>query len=252
MAWRVVLEVWSPLAGRVRVVERGRERRLVIRGEVQSVYFPDADWSSARREYWARALAPVRSLTRPRVLLVGLGGGTQVHLLRSIVPEAPITAIERDPLITRIAFEWFGLRVSGGLLEILCADADRALAQLERARRRFDFVMDDISYSASPADAVRVARRLAGLVAPGGVIVLNQHRRGAAEAVAEAVSDLLPRIRLLRVRREAENVLIFAEAPAGQRCTRRRTNSSSSRSRQGLRRRGTSRLVMNWRAISSS
>jgi spermidine synthase len=209
----VVFEALSPGARRVRVVERGPERRLVIGGEIQSVYFPGGDWSSVEREYWARALAPVRVRTRPRVLLVGLGGGTQVHLLRSMIADAPITAIERDPLITRIAFEWFGLRTLGGPLEILCADAERATAQLARARRRFDFVMDDISYAAGPVDAVRVARGLAGLVARGGVLVLNQHRRPAAEAVAEAVSDLLPRIRLLRVRREAENVLIFAEAP---------------------------------------
>ena len=39
----------------MRVIERGRERRLVIDGQTQSVFFTDGDWSSALDDYWARA-----------------------------------------------------------------------------------------------------------------------------------------------------------------------------------------------------
>jgi spermidine synthase len=180
----------------------------MIGGEIQSVYFPGGDWGPAAREYWARALTPAAGLRpRPRVLLIGLGGGTQIHLLRRAVEPGRLTVVEHDPLIVQIARQWFGLGALDGL-EIVCADAAAAVRQL--GRRRFDFIMDDISYAAPPAQAIRLARSLARLLAPGGAIVLNQHRRPAAEALAEAVSDILPRVRLERVRRSVENVLVVA------------------------------------------
>ncbi len=182
----------------------------MIGGEIQSVYFPDGDWSAAEPEYWARALAPARVLRpRPRILLVGLGGGTQVHLLKRYATPRLVTVIERDPIVIGVANEWFGLKSIGGL-EILCADAERAIRQLMLSHRRFDFIMDDISYVAPIDEAVRAARSLARLLAPRGVLVLNQHRRPAALALGEAVSDRLPSIRLERVRKDAENVLVIA------------------------------------------
>jgi spermidine synthase len=184
----------------------------MIGGEIQSVYFPGGDWAPAAREYWARALTPATRLgPRPRVLLIGLGGGTQVHLLRRALEPRRLTVVEHDPLVVEIAREWFGLGVVDGL-EILCADAAVAVRRL--GRRRFDFIMDDISYAAPPARAIGLARSLARLLAPGGAIVLNQHRRPAAQAVAEAVSDLLPGVRLERVRRSVENVLVVARRVA--------------------------------------
>jgi spermidine synthase len=182
----------------------------MIGGEIQSVYFPGGDWGPAEREYWARALAPARGLPRrPRILLVGLGGGTQIHLLRRAIERARITVVEHDPLVIQIARDWFGLPAQDGL-EILCADAAAAVRRLRLGRHRFDFIMDDISYAAPPADAIGLARGLARLLAPRGTIVLNQHERPAAQAVAEAVTDLLPSVRLERVRRSVENVLVVA------------------------------------------
>jgi spermidine synthase len=192
------------------VVQRGRERRLMMGGQIQSVYFPDGDWSPVTREYWAGALAPLCALPpRPRVLLLGLGGGTQVHLLKRDANPRLISVIERDPVIIRVALDWFGLRSVGGL-EILCGDAEAAVRQLALSRRRFDFIMEDVSYLAPIEEAIRWARSLAALVAPGGVLVLNQHQRPAAQTLGEAMSDLLPLVRLQRVRRLAENVLVFA------------------------------------------
>jgi spermidine synthase len=147
-------------------------------------------------------------------LLLGLGGGTQAHLLRRQGTSGIITVVEQDPVIVRVASEWFGLRTLGGL-EILCTEVGRGLAYLTRSGRRFDYVMDDISYAAPAEEAARIARQLAHLVAPGGTLVLNQHLRAGARAVAAAVSILLPSIRTERVRRGAENVLVFASRCAG-------------------------------------
>jgi spermidine synthase len=188
----------------------------MIGGEIQSIYFPGGDWSPASREYWGRALVSARTVRpRPRVLLVGLGGGTQVHLLRGTVAPRLITVVEHDPVVVRVAHDWFGLDALGGI-ELLCADAAVALRYLTEARRRFDFVVDDVSYAAPVEVAIARARRLASLLAPGGVLVLNQHRRPAAQALARAISDLLPSVRLERVRPSVENVLVIAPRPPGR------------------------------------
>jgi len=179
-------------------------------GEIQSVYFPDGDWSATEQEYWARALVALRALPlRPRVLVVGLGGATQVHLLHRAAAPRLLTAIERDPVVLRVAKKWFGLGSIGGL-EVLCADAVPAIRFLTQSRRRFDFIMDDVSYPLPAGEAIQLVRSLAPLLAPLGVLVTNQHQRQAARALAEAVSDVLPSTRLERVRREAENVLVVA------------------------------------------
>jgi spermidine synthase len=197
--------------GPVRVIERGRERRLVIDGQTQSVYFTDGDWSEALGEYWARAVLDAPAIPpRPRVLLVGLGGGTQIHLLRSHARPRLITVIERDPAVLRIAARWFGLRDAGGV-EILHGEAALTLEHLRQVRRRFDFVMDDISYGVSRAEAVETAQKLSGLLAPRGVLVLNQHSRGDAGELARVLSESLAWVQVRRIVSDTtENLLVFA------------------------------------------
>ena len=114
------------MSGRVRVVDHRRERRLLVGGDTLSVYPLDGDWSPVRREYWWRALAAIELPSRPSALFVGLGGGTQIHLLRRLARPRLITVIERDPAIVRIADDWFGLGAVGPM-EIFCAEATVAV-----------------------------------------------------------------------------------------------------------------------------
>src|SRR2546426_5491190 len=77
---RTVFETRSRASERIRVVDYRVERRLLVSGEILSVYPLDGDWSRVRREYWWRALAAIELPPRPTALFVGLGGGTQIHL----------------------------------------------------------------------------------------------------------------------------------------------------------------------------
>ena len=87
---------WSAISGRIRVVDFRRERRLIVGGAILSAYPLDGDWSTIEREYWWQGVSTVRFPPRPRVLLVGLGGGTQAHLVHRLTTPRLITAIERD------------------------------------------------------------------------------------------------------------------------------------------------------------
>ena len=209
---RTVFAEESPYLGTVRVIEDHRERRLMAHGETLSVYPLNGDWSGVRREYWWHALVEARLPRRPRVLLVGLGGGTQIHLLRALAKPRAVTAVERDPVILRAAYAWFGLRQVGGV-EYLCADADTAAASLAAAGRRFDFVMEDVDYGDGGERSLPLVTALAALVARGGVLVANRHRRREAAVVIDALRPAFQDVRERRVRREGENVLVIAARP---------------------------------------
>lgn len=184
----------------------------MLDGSVLSVYARDGDWTRARQEYWGEALDMMALPSRPSVLFVGLGGGTQLHLLRERVTPRHVTAIERDPVIVRLAQRWFGL---GEIpqLEFLCAEADVAVASLQRARRRFDFIMEDCTYDVTAARSIPLAVNLARLVSRRGVLIVNRHRRPHARETAAALAPHFAAVRLRRVRREADNILVCATRP---------------------------------------
>jgi spermidine synthase len=225
---RLVYQTRSPLSGLVKVVDVGADRRLLLGGAILSTYARDGDWTRARKEYWGEALALIAIPTRPSVLFVGLGGGTQLHLLRESVAPRTITAIERDPVIVRVAQRWFGLGAVPRL-EFLCAEAEVAVASLLRARRRFDFIMEDCTYDETAARSIPLAVSLARLLSRRGVLIVNRHRRPHARETAAALARLLSHVRLRRVRREADNILVCASAPraAAPASGPARANSSS-------------------------
>ena len=104
-----------------------------------------------------------------------------------------------------------GLWMSG--VEYLCADADKAVAALAAAGRKFEFVMEDIDYGDGGERSLPLARALATLVARDGVLVANRHRRREAALVIDALRPLFRHVRERRVRREGENVLVVATRP---------------------------------------
>ena len=209
---RTVFETESELSGKIRVVEDHVERRLIVGGDTLSVYPLDGDWSRFHKEYWWHALTAVALGPRPTALLVGLGGGTQIHLLRRLVRPRRITAIERDPEILRVARNWFGLENVGGV-EFLCAEAEVAVQSLAAADRRFDFIMEDAAYAEAPERALPLARALAGRVAPAGTLVLNRHYRSDARALTKEMRARFEQVSVRRVRRQGENALVICVGP---------------------------------------
>src|SRR3989442_1729741 len=80
----------EPLAGNTH-----DERRLMVHGEILSIYPLNGDWRPVRREYWWKALDAVELPRRPSALLVGLGGGGARRR------RAPSTSIHGAPVSSR-------------------------------------------------------------------------------------------------------------------------------------------------------
>jgi hypothetical protein len=184
----------------------------MVHGEVLSVYPLDGKWTRVRREYWWKALAFVELPRRPSALLIGMGGGTQIHLLHHLAAPRQITVIERDPIIVGVASDWFGLdRV--GKLEIVCADAETAIARLARAGRQFDYVMEDVTYADEADVALPKLLARVPLVTPRGSLVINRHRHGDPRPIARTLRLYFREVKIRRVRRTGENTLICCSRP---------------------------------------
>ncbi|CAJ1446706.1 unnamed protein product [Effrenium voratum] len=110
----------------------------------------------------------------PRVLILGLGGGTVARLLRRLKPEAILVGVEMDGEVIAAAKEFFDLEA----LQVEVVHQD-GLAFLREEKRHFDLIIDDIfvGYARNlrkprwlPWPGLRLARRR---LRPGGLLVSN-------------------------------------------------------------------------------
>jgi SAM-dependent methyltransferase len=155
----------------VRRVRDGLELR--VEGTLASLRRPGRALTGV--VWWALA-APVLLVerARPRVLLLGLGGGSVARALRELAPAAEIVGVERDARVLRLARRHFGLDRIG--VEAAVADA---LAYLRRRRRRYDLIVEDLFVG--PSRSVRKPEWLLGAgyrlirarLRAGGVVVSN-------------------------------------------------------------------------------
>ena len=152
----------------------GRTRRLVVDRVLHTAWNPAAPLTGAVWDPLALAALLARG-GRPRsVLLLGLGGGAAVRLLRRHLAPERIVAVESDPVHVEVARRFFG--VGGAGVEVVLADARRWVR--DAAGERFDVVIDDL-FGEAGGEPVRAAggrawwRRLARLVSGEGVLVAN-------------------------------------------------------------------------------
>lgn len=157
------------------VVKRSRRgRTLCVNGTFASWYAPGRVTTGS---VWDALAIPVLLLPPARcrsVLLLGLGGGSAARVVRALRPRTRIVGVERDPEVLRAARRWFALDDLG--IEVVEGDA---LAFLQRTRRRFDVILEDVFVGNGdavrkpdwlPTPALALARRR---LAPMGVLASN-------------------------------------------------------------------------------
>lgn len=149
----------------VEVVDDGGRAALAIDGAVQSVAVGSGATAGG---YWPAMLPDAA----PRdALLLGLGGGTLVHLLMGTFGALPIVGVDDDPAVIELGRTRFGLDLPN--LEIVTADA---FAYAANCPRRFDLICVDL-YRDGQIPA-RVAASpflvaLRGLLRPDGTATFN-------------------------------------------------------------------------------
>lgn len=121
----------------IEVRKAGNSIRLYSNGVLHSQYNPNRIISGA---IWDLLVLPGFFLLQPpkRVLVLGLGGGSVVHLIQHFFPDAVIYCIEREAIHIQIAKRYFGIPKA---VKIIKGDAYEEMSKLNI---QFDWILDDV------------------------------------------------------------------------------------------------------------
>lgn len=139
-----------------------------------------ADPATMRLAYTEVLLAATRDrLPGGRVLVVGLGGGGMVRCLETISPETAVEAVEIDPVVVRLAREYFGV-VESERVKVHVGDA---FDFFDGSRGLYDAIYLDAFLRAPESSGLgeKTARlktasfleALRSHLAPGGAVAFN-------------------------------------------------------------------------------
>lgn len=166
------------------------------------------------------AAALLREDGPPRsILMLGLAGGTAYRVLRHLLPDCRLTAIDIDPEIVDLAREHMDL----DSLDIEVHTAD-AYAWLESNGRKFDVVFDDI-YLAGKTDVFRprawnddLLSHLRRAMTPGGLLAVNlvtgPGHRTMQSTTRKILKEGFPQVRSLRTPDGMNEVLVAGKRVA--------------------------------------
>jgi spermidine synthase len=206
-------------ANRVEVKRSGKGRALRIDGTFASWYEPGKETTGS---VWDALAAPLLLLPKPRrdrVLILGLGGGSAARVVRALAPRARITGVEIDAGVVRAARRWFDLDELG--VEVVKGDAR---LYLERTRRRFDVILDDVFVGNRrhirkpdwiPDPGLTLA---AGQLRPGGILVSNAIDETAS--VAREMRRLFTNTLQIEIEDYDNRVVVGARFPLSGRALR--------------------------------
>ncbi|MCR4412406.1 MAG: fused MFS/spermidine synthase [Thermoguttaceae bacterium] len=152
------------------------------------------------------------------VLIVGLGGGSMIHFLKRYDPGVKIDVVEIDPVVVRIAGEFFGVR-SGGNVHVITADAVDYLADTPS---RYDVIyLDAFLKPSGDTDSTGVPLRLRTVrfyqsvqrkLRPGGLVVFNLNPHpGLAEDI-ETIRAAFPQVYVFRLPANEGAVVVASTA----------------------------------------
>lgn len=128
----------------------GKEIEFRVTGAIHAWWGRDQFLTGLAWDAIAAGILCAPAPTGPRsLLMLGLGGGTSLRTLRHLCPDLQITAVEIDGGMIRLARDFMDLDRIG--LEIIEGDA---YAWLQKNRRKFDVIFDDV-YGVASTDVER-------------------------------------------------------------------------------------------------
>lgn len=170
MSWRSyifprILERFNtPYNKDVRVIEEHGKYKLLVHGSRQSGEYIKTLWQEALSSF---GIIPSPDIKR--ILVLGVAGGTVIHMLHTIYPKAQIMGVDIDERMIAVGKKYFGL----GGVNIVVDDARRFV---KRSHKKWDLIVVDLFIGASIPPFVGEEEflvQLKHMLVPGGKVLIN-------------------------------------------------------------------------------
>lgn len=155
---------------KIKITEHLGKKTLYVENAEQSGGTITGMW-----EKTIRKMKQCNNETMQQCLILGLGGGTLIKILKKSYPEIEITVIEIDPVMIKIAKDYFGIK-SNPFLKIINEDAFKWVNNSKSSK--FDLIIFDLYLGTkNPVKAAYKVflRDLKNLLEPNGFILYNRH-----------------------------------------------------------------------------
>jgi len=170
---QVIARFTSPFNWDIRVLEEKGKYKLLVNGSRQSGEYILKLWQHA---FCAFGIIPSPDIRR--VLVLGVAGGTVIHLLHAMYPDATIEGVDIDETMIGIGKKYFGLdRVK--VLTLVVEDAKTFLEKAVRKHNHWDMILVDTHVGPDVPEFVTDERFLTLVrhaLAPRGVAIVNYLR----------------------------------------------------------------------------
>lgn len=174
---KLLYEVESSISGKIKIIQDGPERRLVVGGLNQSI---NADAPDVEERIWGvLAQTQTSNLKIQNSLILGLGGGTVAHLLTKRFGPISIDAVEIDPMMVEVGKKFFNFDKLPNL-NIIIADAVSVVqnpSDYFLLPNAYCLIIVDLycgSHYPPEAESLSFLAGLKRLTHPSGVVVFNR------------------------------------------------------------------------------
>jgi len=175
---KIIYETTSELNGRIRIVDVGSTRKMVVGNTIQSI---NPDSPACPKLYWGQMSDSIkeRFTDIQNILILGLGGGTLAHLLSRAYPDVNITSVEYDEVMIQLAKEYFYVDKIPNH-KIIHEDALRIVVEPEEndiTPSSLDLVVVDVLNGDKYPDLGKTGNFISAvkrLIRPGGHVVFSR------------------------------------------------------------------------------
>ncbi len=124
------------------------------------------------KKVWDSSLRKINKSEINKCLILGLGGGGMVKIIKKYWPQTKITGVEIDPIMVDLGKKYLGLKETG--VKIVIEDAHRFI---EREKEKYDLILVDIYVGdkiPGEFETEKFIKIIKKLLGKNGIIVFNR------------------------------------------------------------------------------
>lgn len=148
-------------------------------------------------DVWKKPLKKVASSKKhvERVLVLGLGGGTVVKLIRKYWPKTEITGVDIDPVMVKLGKKY--LKFDERNVNVIIDDAFDYLKKIKKRKYRFDLILTDLYIGfdfPKKFETEAYIKLVKSILAKKGVAIFNRLYFGEKRSQAVKFGDKLEKV----------------------------------------------------------